>query len=122
MSSTPTRVNPFANIDTPIDDFTPRPATLVTPAAPGSAQAIAKTSEKKKLTELAQSSGFTIDNYKEVPLPGRIPKETKETFTKTIRFNVSDWNKFADWCHENNYTLIRGFELLTEHLPRPSKK
>lgn len=122
MSSVPTHVNPFATIEElPLDDFMPRPAPL-TPAAPDSVRAATKTTEKRKLTELAESSGFTTDNYREVPLPGRIPKEVKETFTKTIRFNISDWNKFADWCHANNHTIIRGFELLTEHLPRPKKK
>ena len=120
MSGTPTQVNPFANIDDqPLDDFTPRPAPLVMPASPDTHRTVAKSGEKKKLTELAVSSGFTINNYDEVPLPGRIPTNTKKTFTKTLRFNVSDWNRFADWCHENKYTLIRGFEILTESLPRP---
>jgi len=125
MSSTPTKVSPFANIEDTLEDFTPRPAATATPEAsdaPESPRSPARPGEREKLTKLATDSGFTINNFREEPLPARIATDTKETFLKTVRIHVSDWNRFQSWCHENKYSHKRGFEVLTQPLPRPRPK
>jgi hypothetical protein len=125
MSSTPTKVSPFANIEGSLEDFTPRPAATAPPEAPGSPEAPhspARPGDRDKLTKLATDSGFTINNLREEPLPARIATDTKETFLKTIRVHISDWNKFQSWCHENKYSHKKGFEVLTQPLPRPRAK
>ena len=119
MSSTPTKVSPFANIEGSLEDFTPRPAATAPPEAPGST---VRLGEREKLAKLATDSGFKINNFREEPLPARIATDTKETFLKTVRIHVSDWNKFQSWCHENKYSHKRGFEVLTQPLPRPRPK
>jgi hypothetical protein len=119
MGSTPTKVSPFARIEDTLEDFTPRPAATATAEAPETASSLTKSGEKEKLTKLATDSGFTINNFREEPLPARIATDTKETFLKTVRIHVSDWNKFQSWCHENKYSHKKGFEVLTQPLPRP---
>jgi hypothetical protein len=128
MSSTPTKVSPFANIGGTLEDFTPRPAATAPPEAPGAPGApeaprsTVRPGEREKLAKLATDSGFKINNFREEPLPARIATDTKETFLKTVRIHVSDWNRFQSWCHENKYSHKRGFEVLTQPLPRPRPK
>jgi hypothetical protein len=113
MSSTPTRTNPFAKIES-FDDFKPTPP-IQEHQPTGSDQVIAKAEQKAKLTKLAKDEGFKISNYDENPIPARIPNEAK-TFLKTVRIHVSDWNRFQLWCHENSYTHRKGFQVLTSSL------
>jgi hypothetical protein len=114
MSSTPTRTNPFAKIDS-FDDFKPKPAPQK-PEPKDGPQVIAKSEERARLTKLAEEEGFTINNFDEKPIPARIAIEAK-TFLKTVRIHVSDWNRFQLWCHENGYTHRKGFQALTASLP-----
>ena len=121
MSSTPTRTNPFASVenDDTLDDFAPKPA--VTPinrmqGAPPATQTIARTEEKVRVAKLAEESGFTINNFDEKPIPARVASAAN-TFLKTVRLQVADWNRFQVWCHENGYTLWKGFHILTSSLP-----
>ena len=125
MSSTPTKVSPFANIEGTLEDFTPRPAATAPPEAPGAPEAPRSTvrpGEREKLAKLATASGFTINNFEEEPLPARIATDPKKTFLKTVRIHISDWNRFQSWCQENKYSHKRGFEVLTQPLPRPKMK
>jgi hypothetical protein len=120
MSSTPTRTNPFASVeDDSLDDFAPKPA--VTPinraqGAPPATQTIARTEEKVRVAKLAEESGFTINNFDEKPIPARVASGAN-TFLKTVRLQVADWNRFQVWCHENGYTHWKGFHILTSTLP-----
>ena len=122
MSSTPTKVNPFATIeDDGIDDFVPKPiASRVDPAQGSqtglSAPAPSRTAEKAQVARLAEKSGFTIKNYDEKPIPARVTSAAN-TFLKTVRLQVHDWNKFQVWCHENGYSHWKGFQVLTSALP-----
>jgi hypothetical protein len=125
MSSTPTRTNPFASVenDDSLDDFAPKPA--VTPInrtqdAQPATQRIARTEEKVRVAKLAEESGFTINNFDEKPIPARVASAAN-TFLKTVRLQVSDWNRFQVWCHENGYTHWKGFHILTSTLP-PKKR
>jgi hypothetical protein len=122
MSSTPTKVSPFAKMDDTLEDFTPRPAAAASSAASDAASSVARSTEKEKLTRLATDSGYKINNFVEEPLPARIATDTKATFLKTIRIHISDWNRFQSWCHEHSYSHKRGFEVLTQSLPRPRAK
>lgn len=122
MSSAPTRTNPFATVepDDSLDDFSPKPAvtpirTQPTQPVPA-AQTIARTEEKVKVARLAEESGFTINNFDEKPIPARIAPAAN-TFLKTVRLQVSDWNRFQTWCHENGYSHWKGFHVLTSALP-----
>ena len=122
MSSTPTKVSPFSNIEGSLEDFTPRPAATAPPETPGFPEAPhspARPGDRDRVAKLAADSGFTINNLREEPLPARIATDTKETFLKTIRVHISDWNKFQSWCHENKSSHKKGFEVLTQPLPRP---
>ena len=121
MSSTPTKLSPFAQIEDTLDDFAPRTVATATPGDEA-ARSIAKPSEREKLAKLATASGFTINNFEEEPLPARIATDPKKTFLKTVRIHISDWNRFQSWCHENKYSHKRGFEVLTQPLPRPKMK
>jgi hypothetical protein len=122
MSSTPTKTNPFASVenDDSLDDFAPKPA--ITPMnrmenAQPAAKTIARTEEKVRVAKLAEESGFTINNFDEKPIPARVAPGAN-TFLKTVRLQVADWNRFQVWCHENGYTHWKGFHILTSTLPR----
>ena len=121
MSSTPTRTNPFASVenDDSLDDFAPKPAVTPitrTQGAPPATQTIARTEEKVRVAKLAEESGFRINNFDEKPIPARIASAAN-TFLKTVRLQVADWNRFQVWCHENGYTHWKGFHILTSTLP-----
>jgi len=72
--------------------------------------------EKADLQRLARESGYTINNLVEKPIPARLEPESN-TFLKTIRIEVSDWNRFQRWCHANSYSHKKGFKVLTQKLP-----
>lgn len=72
--------------------------------------------EKADLQRLARQSGYTINNLVEKPIPARLEPESN-TFLKTIRIEVSDWNRFQRWCHANSYSHKKGFKMLTQKLP-----
>ena len=122
MSSTPTRTNPFASVenDDSLDDFAPKPAATPiinrTQGPPPATQMIARTEEKVRVAKLAEESGFTINNFDEKPIPARLASAAN-TFLKTVRLQVSDWNRFQVWCHEHGYTHWKGFHILTSTLP-----
>ena len=119
--STPTRTNPFASVeaDDSLDDFAPKPAVTPinrTQSPTPAAQTVARTEEKVKVAKLAEESGFTINNFHEKPIPARLAPAA-DTFLKTVRLQVSDWNRFQVWCHENGYSHWKGFHALTNALP-----
>jgi hypothetical protein len=72
--------------------------------------------EKADLQRLARQSGYTINNLVEKPIPARLEPESN-TFLKTVRIEVSDWNRFQRWCHANSYSHKKGFKILTQKLP-----
>ena len=72
--------------------------------------------EKADLQRLARQSGYNINNLVEKPIPARLEPESN-TFLKTVRIEVSDWNRFQRWCHANSYTHKKGFKVLTQKLP-----
>lgn len=127
MSSQPTRSNPFANLeDESLDDFQPKPTSApasrpsgpqLTPQVPSTPS---RAEERAQLTKLAEQSGFGINNYQEKPLPARLDSGPVDTFLKTMRIQVADWNKFQRWCHENKHTHWKGFQILVESLPKKS--
>lgn len=69
------------------------------------------------MTKLAEQNGFNINNYEEKPLSARQDPTPVNTFLKTLRIQVSDFNKFQRWCHKNRYTHWRGFQILVQSLP-----
>jgi hypothetical protein len=72
--------------------------------------------EKADLQRLAHQSGYMINNLVEKPIPARLEPESN-TFLKTVRIEVSDWNRFQRWCHANSYSHKKGFKILTQKLP-----
>jgi hypothetical protein len=123
MSSTPTRKNPFASVeDDSIEDFAPKPPVSTSNRAqatqPDAAIAtVERTEEKTKVARLAAISGFTINNFDEKPIPAR-KAPGANTFLKTVRLQVPDWNRFQVWCHQNGYSHWKGFHVLTSTLPQ----
>jgi hypothetical protein len=120
MNSTPTRTNPFANVeDDSLDDFAPKPPALpitVKSSPPPQAFATVERAEQKaRVTKLAAESGFNINNFDEKPIPARIDAGAN-TFLKTVRLQVADWNRFQVWCHQNGYSHWKGFHVLTSTL------
>lgn len=115
MNSAPTRNNPFASIDS-FDDFQPKPAAESNTSNQAKAEA-SKGERKAVVAQLAQESGFKINNFEETPLPAKRKTPEPKTFLKTIRIHVSDWNRFQLWCNENNYSHKRGFQIVAQNLP-----
>ena len=123
MSSTPTRKNPFASVeDDSIEDFAPKPPVSAVKRTQGSQPdqsnaILERTEEKSKVSKLAAVSGFTINNFDEKPIPARTAPGAN-TFLKTVRLQVPDWNRFQVWCHVNGYSHWKGFHVLTSTLPQ----
>jgi len=117
MSSTPTRSNPFASIDT-LDDFQPKSTLADAPAALDTPNRPSRAEQKAIVSQLAQESGFKINNFEETPLPAKRKTPEPKTFLKTLRIQVADWNKFQLWCNDHDYSHKKGFQLLVESLPR----
>ena len=105
MSSTPTRVNPFESLG-PLDDFAPKSPPQRTENQP----------ERAAVAQLANEQGFKINNFEETPIPARRKALEPKTFLKTIRIQVSDWNRFQIWCNDKGYSHKKGFQILTESL------
>jgi hypothetical protein len=126
MSSTPTKTNPFSSVeDDTYDDFAPKPPANPIIRAQGSqptpaVATIERTEQKAMVTKLAEESGFTINNFDEKPIPARLAPGAN-TFLKTVRLQVSDWNRFQVWCHENGYSHWKGFHVLTSTLPAKNR-
>ncbi len=109
-------VDPFAAVSDPevvSDAF----AGLSTFAPRAKATQPVSTQETRAL---AEEHGFTIDNFPDTPRP--FAKKSKptgpETFAKTMRIRVEDWNRFADFCRRNgNLSQHEGFSALIQRLP-----
>lgn len=135
MAGTVTRKSNFADLET-FDDFQPRAtaAPVILPEEPKADPVptadvlpepeallnpypqIGSRKEKADLQRLALQSGYTINNLVEKPIPARLEPESN-TFLKTVRIEVSDWNRFQRWCHANSYSHKKGFKVLTQKLP-----
>jgi len=142
MTGTVTRKSNFADLES-FEDFVPKAAAGSLPVAaptieqpalpipeervevvnevdllPESNPHIMANSRKEKadLQRLARQSGYTINNLVEKPIPARLEPESN-TFLKTVRIEVSDWNRFQRWCHANSYSHKKGFKILTQKLP-----
>lgn len=123
--SQPTRMNPFATVESDADDslndFAPKPAMTPISPQPISQPAavkptLKKAEEKAQVARLAEESGFSINNFHEKPLPARMTPAA-DTILKTVRVQVSDWNRFQRWCHDHRYTHWEGFHVLVSSLP-----
>jgi hypothetical protein len=117
MTGTPTRTNPFANIDDKLDDFTPKQPPAASKPASLPTGRTSRAEQKAIVSELAQKEGFIINNFEETPLPAKRRPAQPKTILKTVRIQVSDWNKFQLWCNNKGYSHKEGFQILAQLIP-----
>ncbi len=105
--------NPFADLaGGDLSEFAPKPKLIpredMSTERPTAA----------KLRSVGQDEGFLIDNnpVKRKVLRGGRRTATEAAVGMSVRFRVSDWNKFAEFCKRNDYTVAEGFGKLVETL------
>lgn len=105
--------NPFADLaGGDLSEFSPKPK-----AVPREGAGKEKPSPAR-LRSVGQEEGFLIDNnpVKRKVLRGGRKVTTEPAVGMSVRFRVSDWNKFAEFCRRNDYTVAEGFGRLVETL------
>ncbi len=108
-----TMSNSFQDLaDDDFEDFSPKPQTSAKEHS-----SIEKPTAAK-LKSVGQEEGFVIDNN---PLQRKTLRSGRKGATEgavgmSVRFRVSDWNKFAEFCRQNDYTVAEGFGKLVEPL------
>ena len=95
-----------------LEDFAPRKRTTPQNSLDEDA---APPPSREQLSRLAKSEGFTISNFDEKPVAA-LRGGQPQTFSKTIRIRVRDWNRFQTWCNEHGHTQWKGFEMLVSKL------
>jgi hypothetical protein len=96
-----------------VDDFSdiqPRPANPNAPSA-------------DTVAEIADSAGFTIDNFPPIARTFGVRKAKRSSVkvSKTIRMDLFDWNKFVDFCVRRGITAGEGFAFMINKLPATGK-
>jgi hypothetical protein len=70
------------------------------------------------LAHVGQDHGFVINNLEEKPIAAQRRAATqKKMISKTLRMQLSDLNKFQQWCNDNGYAHWEGFSNLVAPLP-----
>jgi len=95
-----------------LSDFAPKPK--VSPRE----EASTEKPTAARLRSVGQQEGFLIDNN---PVKRKVLRSGRKGSTEaavgmSVRFRVSDWNKFAEYCKQNDYTVAEGFGKLVETL------
>jgi len=104
MRSTPLS-DPFKTVS--LDDFAP--------SAPARKPEVVT---ERMVSNVAQDHGFVINNLEEKPIPAlRRSAIQKKMISKTLRIQLSDLNKFQQWCNDNGYSHWEGFASLVASLP-----
>lgn len=87
------------------EEFSPKPKSVSKEDA-----GVGKPSAAR-LRSVGQEEGFVIDNnpVERKALRGGRRTATEPAVAMSVRFRVSDWNKFAEFCKENGYTVGEGF-------------
>jgi len=105
MTRTNSLTDPFKTVS--LEDFAP-------------ASPVRKSDEvsEKMLANVGQDHGFVINNREEKPIPAvRRSATQKKMISKTLRMQISDLNKFQQWCNDNGYAHWEGFANLVAPLP-----
>ena len=67
---------------------------------------------------LADDHGFTTENNVAQRRYFRRPGErSAPMMNASLRIQISDWNKFQEFCEKSGLTARRGFEVLVSKLP-----
>ena len=102
---TSTLSDPFKSVS--LDDF--QPSSPVRKPAEVS---------QKMVANVGQDHGFVINNLEEKPIPAaRRTATQKKMISKTLRMQLTDLNKFQQWCNDNGYAHWEGFANLVAPLP-----
>lgn len=102
-----TKTDPFASLD----DFHPKKQEDLN-AAPS----------RPVLSALNDRHGFSLNNLEEKKLTFRPSRRrAPKTVPVTIRVRIGDWNRFQQYCEENDFTVAEGFDKLTSMLPAPDE-
>ena len=107
-----TMSNAFQELAGDLTDFAPKPEVVSKEDA-----GIQKPSAAR-LRSVGQEEGFVIDNHpvqRKALRSGR-KGSTEGAVAMSVRFRVSDWNKFAEFCKQNDFTVAEGFSRLVETL------
>ena len=92
-----------------LDNFQPKPAS----PKPESAGPT-----RRELAHVGEQEGFVIDNLpmKRKSLQSGRKASIEKAVGMSVRFRVSDWNRFVDFCKHNNFTVAEGFAKLVNEL------
>lgn len=71
---------------------------------------------RTELEQVGQQEGFLIDNLpvKRKSLQSGRRASTEKAVGMSVRFRVSDWNRFVDFCKQNHFTVAEGFAKLVD--------
>ena len=107
--------NPFEKLaGGGLEDFQPKPASSRTP------ENLKPT--RGELEHVGEQEGFVIDNLpiKRKSLQSGRKDSTEKAVAMSVRFRVSDWNRFVEFCKENRFTVAEGFAKLVDGLESAS--
>lgn len=102
--------NPFEKLaGGGLEEFVPKPARVKPDVARPT---------RAELAQVGEGEGFLIDNLplKRKSLQSGRRASTEKAVGMSVRFRVSDWNLFVDFCKLNHFTVAEGFAKLVDGL------
>lgn len=92
-----------------LEDFQPKPAA---------SKAEQPKPTRRELEHVGEQEGFVIDNLpvKRKSLQSGRKPSTEKAVGMSVRFRVSDWNRFAEFCKQNHFSVADGFAKLVDGL------